>query len=72
MILFGDPSLGDIDRSTDVTFRCLSRGSSMFDSYVAAMSLINYLCAEVAMGLGKGAQERLRLIEQLHDEFGEL
>jgi DNA-binding MurR/RpiR family transcriptional regulator len=72
MILFGDPSLGDIDRSTDVTFRCLSRGSSMFDSYVAAMSLINYLCAEVAMALGNVAQERLRLIEQLHEEFGEL
>ena len=44
----------------------------MFDSYVAAMSLINYLCAEVAVGLGKAAQERLRRIEHLHDEFGEL
>jgi DNA-binding MurR/RpiR family transcriptional regulator len=72
MILFDDPSLGDIDRSTDVTFRCLSRGSSVFDSYAAAMSLINYLCAEVAMVLGKGAQQRLRLTEQLHEEFGEL
>lgn len=72
VVLFGDPSLGDIDRSADVTFRCLSRGSSLFDSYVAAMSLINYICSEVAMALGEAAQERLRLTEQLHDEFGEL
>ncbi len=72
VVLIGDPSLGGIDRAADVTFRCLSRGSSLFDSYVAAMSLINYVCAEVALALGDTAQKRLRLTEQLHDDFGEL
>lgn len=71
-VLLGDPSLGDVARSADVAFRCFSRGSRLFDSYVAAMSLVNYLCSGVALALGAPAQERLRRIESLHEEFGDL
>lgn len=71
VVLLGDPSLGDLDRLASVTFRCSSRGSSLFDSYVAPLSLLNYLCSEVAVALGEAAQARLRLTEQLHEEFGD-
>jgi DNA-binding MurR/RpiR family transcriptional regulator len=72
IILLGDPSLGDLDKHVDITFRCLSRGSGLFDTYVAPISLLNYLCSGVAVALGKVAQSRLRRSERLHQEFGDL
>jgi len=71
-VLLGDSSLGEISKSADVVFRCFSRGSRLFDSYVAAMSLVNYLGSGVALALGVSAQERLRRIEAMHEEFCDL
>jgi len=71
-VLIGDASLGDIGKSVDVVFRCFSRGVRLFDSYVAAMGLVNYLGSSVAVALGKPAQERLRRIETLHAQFRDL
>lgn len=72
VVLLSDPSLGVIDKWAEVTLRCFTAGSSLFDSYVAPVSLINYLCAGVATALGDNAQARLRRTEQLHDIFTEL
>lgn len=72
VVLLADHSLGSIDKLAQVTLRCISRGSSLFDSYVAPISLLNYLCAGVATALGEAAQARLRRTEQLHEELAEL
>lgn len=72
VVLLADPSFGAADNMAQVTLRCISRGSSLFDSYVAPVSLVNYLCAGVTTALGETAQARLRRIEQLHDELVEL
>ena len=71
-ILLGDSSLGKVGRSAHIVFRCFSRGTRLFDSYVAAMSLVNYLGSSVALALGASAQGRLRRIESLHEEFSDL
>ncbi len=71
-VLLGDSSLGEMGKTVDVVVRCFSRGARLFDSYVAAMSLVNYLGSGVAAALGQPAQERLRRIELLHDEFKDL
>ena len=71
VVLVGDPSLGDLDQHADVAFRCLSRGSGLFDTYVAPISLLNYLCSGVALALGEAAQKRLQRSEQLHEQFGD-
>lgn len=71
VILVGDPSLGDLDKHADVAFCCLSRGSGLFDTYVAPISLINYLCSGVALALGEAAQKRLQRSEELHRQFGD-
>ena len=71
-ILLGDSSLGEVGKSADVVFRCFSRGARLFDSYVAAMGLVNYLGSGVALALGVPAQERLRRIESLHEVFNDL
>jgi DNA-binding MurR/RpiR family transcriptional regulator len=70
-ILVGDPSLGDFGKHADITFRCQSRGSGVFDTFVAPISLLNYLASQVALALGEAAQQRLRRNEQLHDRFGD-
>jgi DNA-binding MurR/RpiR family transcriptional regulator len=72
VVLVADPSVGALDKFARVTLRCLSGGSSLFDSYVAPISLLNYLCAGVAAALGEAAQARLRRTEQLHEELDEL
>jgi DNA-binding MurR/RpiR family transcriptional regulator len=74
-ILLGDSSLGKagkVGKSPHIVLRCFSRGARLFDSYVAAMSLVNYLGSGVALALGASAQERLRRIESLHEEFSDL
>lgn len=70
-VLVGDSSLGDLDKHADAAFQCLSRGSGLFDTYVAPISLLNYLCSAVALALGEAAHERLRRSEQLHEQFGD-
>jgi DNA-binding MurR/RpiR family transcriptional regulator len=72
IVLLGDPSLGDIVKSAQVVFRCVSRGSGPFDSYVAPLSLVNFLCSGVALALGAPAQQRLRHIESLHAALRDL
>ncbi|MDR3439410.1 MurR/RpiR family transcriptional regulator [Telmatospirillum sp.] len=71
VVLVGDPSVGDLAKWAEVTIRCLNRGASLFDSYVSAISLLNFLCSGVALALGETAQQRLHASEQLHDEFGD-
>ena len=72
IVLIGDPSLGDLDRRAEATFRCQCRGSGPFDSYVAPISLINYLCAATALSLGEAAAQQLRRSEQWHEKFRDL
>jgi DNA-binding MurR/RpiR family transcriptional regulator len=57
--------------ASSVTIRCRTTGSAIFDSFAAPISLITYLCGAVAERLGQTAIERLQVIEDLHDEWGE-
>jgi DNA-binding MurR/RpiR family transcriptional regulator len=72
VVLLADHTLGSVDKLAQVTLRCISRGSSLFDSYVAPVSLLNFLCAGVATAMGEAAQMRFRRTEQLHEKFAEL
>ena len=54
-----------------VTFRCRTKGSGVFDSVVAPVSLVTYLCSALALKIGQAAIERLQFIEQIHDEWGD-
>lgn len=55
-----------------VTLRCRTRGSFVFDSVVAPVSLLTFLCSALAARIGQGAIERLQSIERIHDEWGDL
>lgn len=51
---------------------CQVRGTSLFDSYVGVMSLINFLCTQATELGGAAARKRLRGIEEALDLLGEL
>lgn len=65
----GMPALA---RKGEIVLPCLTDGASIFDSYVAAVSIVNYLCAAVARELGKTSRKRLAAIEALHDALGDI
>ena len=54
------------------TFPCQVRGMSLFDSYVAVMSLANYLCTEIVSEAGERGREQLNRIEDLMSLMGEI
>lgn len=55
-----------------VTLRCRTRGSALFDSVTAPVSLLSYLCSAMGTRLGEMAIERLHLIDTIHDDWGDL
>lgn len=70
VVLIGDPTVDTCARHAEVTLRCPCHGVSLFDSYTAAMTLLNYLCSSVAVALGGAAKDQLADIEALHENFG--
>ncbi|WP_457935441.1 MurR/RpiR family transcriptional regulator [Mesorhizobium sp. 10J20-29] len=71
-VLIADMTAARTAQLATVTLRCHNRGHSMFDSYAAPMSVINYLCSSVGSALGDSAIERLAIIEKLHEKLDPL
>jgi DNA-binding MurR/RpiR family transcriptional regulator len=67
-----DPTGGALAGPVRWTLAAHCRGASIFDSYVAAVSLVNYLAERLVRHLGADARARLREIERLHGELGDL
>ena len=71
-ILLCDSKESKTAQLADIVLTCENQGSYLFDSYVAGMSLINFLCSALAMGLGPAAWRRLEGIEKLHESMDDL
>lgn len=74
----GTPSLYITDHSerdtsglSDWTVRCRVQSRSLFDSYSAAYSILNYIAASLAERLGRKASKRLSQAEKVHAFLGE-
>ncbi len=67
-----DPGGSVAPRTATWTLRCHCRGASLFDSYVGALSVLNYLANLVAKILGEPARKRLQNVERMHGELGDL
>lgn len=72
LVFIASPGMPSLSRPGDVVMHCLTDGASIFDSYVAAVSIANYLCAAVAKELGKKSRKRLATIETLHATLGDI
>lgn len=73
----GTPTLYVTDRAEGKTaalarwvIGCRVQSTTLFDSYVAGYSILNYLAASLADRLGSSASKRLRESEQIHDFLG--
>jgi DNA-binding MurR/RpiR family transcriptional regulator len=72
LVFLASPGMPPLSRAGDVVIECLTEGASIFDSYVAAVSILNYLCAAVARELGRKSRKRLEAIEHLHQSLGDI
>ncbi len=72
LVFVASPGMPGLSRNGDAVLNCLTAGASIFDSYVSAVSIVNYLCAAVAKELGKKSRKRLEQIETLHDALGDI
>jgi DNA-binding MurR/RpiR family transcriptional regulator len=71
-VLIAERGAGRITAHASVVLPCDIRGASLFDSYVAAMSLLSFIGAETSRKLGGEAYQRLARIEALHRRFADL
>ena len=69
-VLIADDSAAITAQIAAVTLRCHNLGGGMFDSYAAAISVINYLANAVGLAKEVATKERLRRIEELHARLG--
>jgi len=72
LVFISSPGMPPLARPGDAVVHCLTEGASMFDSYVAAQSIVNCLCAAVGKALGRRSRERLEAIERLHESLGDI
>lgn len=72
VVLVADPAAGECAPFAHHLLTCFNRGASLFDSYAAAMSVLNLLCSSVALSMGARMKSRLDRIEALHEALGEL
>ncbi len=66
ILMITDASAARTAHLAHVTLRCPNKGASLFDSYVAPMSLISYLASSVGAAPGAATEDRLARIEDLH------
>lgn len=64
-----DISASRTAKFADVVFRCHSHGPYLYDSYTAALSVLNFLGTSLALHLGQTGIDRLDRIDDLHDEL---
>ncbi len=72
LVFLANPGMSALSRPGDTVMFCLTEGASVFDSYVAAVSIVNYLGSCVARELGKASRKRLETIETLHEALGDI
>ncbi len=59
-------------RPADVILGCVTGGSAVFDSYVAPMSIVNYLAASLVAAMRPGARKRMERIERIHEVLADI
>ncbi|WP_332816056.1 MurR/RpiR family transcriptional regulator [Ramlibacter sp.] len=72
VVLLTYSPLSQVAARSSVVLHCATKGTSIFDSYVAAMSLVNYLGTELVTTAPRKARERMERMERIHELLGDL
>ncbi|AOY92129.1 RpiR family transcriptional regulator [Cupriavidus sp. USMAA2-4] len=71
-ILLTDTPVSTLAAEADAVLGCAHQGEQVFDSYVAAVSLVNYLATAVVTRTRKRARARMQRIERAHAVLADL
>lgn len=71
-LLITDLSAGASARTADVTLRCRTQSPAPFNSFVAAVTLINCIAWQVHAVMGRAALDRYSRIDSLVSEFDDV
>jgi DNA-binding MurR/RpiR family transcriptional regulator len=72
VVLLTYEPLSDLAAQADLVLTCSTEGSAIFDSYVAAMSIVNYLATELVRQAQPGSRKRMQRIEDVHKLLDDL
>lgn len=72
VVLLTYAPLSDLAAQTDVVLTCPTQGSAIFDSYVSAMSIVNYLATELVTDARTTSRKRMQRIERIHTLLDDL
>ncbi|MFS8980243.1 MurR/RpiR family transcriptional regulator [Cupriavidus necator] len=72
IILLSDAPVSALTTHATAVLRCSHHGDQVFDSYVAATSLVNFLAAAMARRAHKRARARMARVERAHDLLDDL
>lgn len=72
VVLLTYAPLSTLASQARVVLTCPTQGSAIFDSYVAAVSLVNYLAGELVAGARATSRQRMERIEQIHQQLEDL
>lgn len=72
LVLLSDASVSALAARAQALFICPPQDEPIFDSYVSAISLINYLATATLAHVPKKARARMAAIEQAHAQLADL
>jgi DNA-binding MurR/RpiR family transcriptional regulator len=72
VVLLTYTPLSDLASQANVVLTCPIHGSAIFDSYVAAMSIVNYLGSELVTNARSTSRKRMQSIERIHKMIDDL
>jgi DNA-binding MurR/RpiR family transcriptional regulator len=72
VVLLTDSPVSSLARTADVVLSCTTAGSAIFDSYVAPMSIVNYLGASLVAKMRPLARRRMERTEHIHKLISDL
>jgi DNA-binding MurR/RpiR family transcriptional regulator len=72
LVLVSDARVSALAARAQALFICPPQGEAIFDSYVGAISLINYLATAALAQVPKKARARMAVIEQVHAQLDDL
>ena len=72
LVLVSDARVSTLAARAQALFICPPEGEAVFDSYVGAISLINYLACAALAQQPKRARARMAAIEQVHTQLADL
>ena len=72
IVVLSNTPVSDVCALADVVIPCAAKHSDIFDSYTAAISMVNFIGNELAACCSEKASQRMQRMEDIHQQIGDL